>query len=175
MFYKNRVIFLVVLLISGLTGCSSDGGGNSGGESDGLFFEFKIDDGPLQRIEITEAQASDIMGYYSIGNNETVILAPLEKVDSSTYLKVFDFRYSGMGTGAQTVTNASYWLNDGTNTLYSHEPNSSSNAMLNITAYGEMAQPIAGEFDFILCKDTSTCTESMSIQGSFSVRRQPDR
>jgi hypothetical protein len=171
--YVNTKLLFMSFALTILTSCSHDEG-TSAGVSERGFFEYSIDGGSLQRLEITETTNSDIDSFYSTADNETVFSVPLEW-DGATYLKVFSFRYAGAGTGAQSVTQASYWLNDGSNTTYSHLPGTASSATLEITAYGEFAQPIKGSFNFTLCTDTATCSMSMTIAGSFSVLRNVDR
>ena len=171
---KSVILLSLTFTIMSLSGCSSGGGGGSSGGSSQTFFQYSIDGGPLQRLEITDTSNADIDSYYSTADNETVVSVPLEW-DGATYLKIFEFRYPGSGTGAQSVTQASYWFNDGLDTTYSHVPTTATSAMLTITAYGQIAQPIAGEFDFTLCVDTATCAMSISLTGSFAILRNVDR
>ena len=177
MFLKFPKLFVLMYLFVGLTACSS-GGDESGGVPGDFYFQISVDGAPVQRINIdVSGPEYDIMAWYNTATDKTTVLALLEwNAIDELYDKVFEFSFSGMGTGSQTVTLAEYWLNDGSNTNYKHIPFTQSSATLNITEYGQLAQPIVGEFDFKLCLDTAACdTNFKTVTGSFTLLRQPDR
>lgn len=164
---------LLVLMCLPLALLACAGGDDNEGLSGNFFFQYSVDGAPAQRIGIDVTGPDyDIMTWYNTTDDETTVVALLEPDGADGYDKVFEFTFPGMNTGAQSVTLVEYWFNDGTNTNYVH-PSSESSAALTISAYGEQAQPITGEFDFKLCVDaTATCK---NISGSFSLLRQPDR